>query len=72
MRDGLTNKEVLSTGDISEMADRLELVVRRAEGEMGGDQARQAEAAGAVAIVRQLRGVLLSNGTLHSPPLSSA
>ena len=59
----MTNKEVFSSGDIRETPDRLEVVVRRAEGEMGGDLARQPEVVVAVSIVRQLRGMLLPDGT---------
>ena len=45
------------------MLDRLEATVRRAEGEIEGDAAQEAEVAVTVAIVRQLRRMLLSDGT---------
>ena len=61
--DGLSGKGVFSTGDLRAMLDRLESTVRRAEGGIKGDAAQEAEVAVTVAIVRQLRGMLLSDGT---------
>ena len=62
---GLAYKGVFSTGDIGEMLDKLEAVVRRAEGEIEGDQAQQAEVAVTVAVAQQPRRMLLSDGTTH-------
>ena len=61
--DGLAEKGVFSTGDIRAMLDRLGATVRRAEGEIELDAAQEAEVAVTVAIVRQLRAMLLSEGT---------
>ena len=44
------------------MLDRLEATVRRAEGEIEGDLAHEAEVAATMAIVDHLRDILISQG----------
>lgn len=61
--DALATKGVFSTGGIREMLDRLEATMRRCEDGAGGDPEEQAEIMVTVEVVRQLRGMLLSDGT---------
>ena len=49
------------------MLDRLEATVRRAEGEIEGDLAEEAEVAATVAIVDHLRDILISEGRPGRP-----
>ena len=55
--DGLIEKGVFS---IEEVRDRLEATVRRAEGEIEGDLAEEAEVAATVAIVYHFRDIPIS------------
>ncbi len=60
--DGLIEKGVFSIEEVRDMLDRLEATVRRAEGEIEGDLAEEAEVAATVAIVDHLRDILISEG----------
>ena len=60
--DGLIEKGVFSIEEIRDMLDRLEATVRRAEGEIEGDLAQEAEVAATMAIVDHLRDILISEG----------
>ena len=60
--DGLIDKGVFSIEEVRDMLDRLEATVRRAEGEIEGDLAQEAEVAATMAIVDHLRDILISEG----------
>ena len=61
--DGLIEKGVFTTDEVSAMLDRLEATVRRAEGEIEGDLAEEAEMAATMAIVGHLRDILFKDGS---------
>ena len=60
--DGPIEKGVFSIEEVRDRLDRLEAAVRRAEGEIEGDLAEEAEVAATVAIVDHLRDILISEG----------
>ena len=60
--DGLIEKGVFSIEEIRDMLDRLEVAVRRTEGEIEGDLPQEAEVAATMAIVDHLRDILISRG----------
>ena len=60
--DVLIEKGVFSIEEIRDMLDRLEVTVRRAEGEIEGDLPQEAEVAATMAIVDHLRDILISKG----------
>ena len=67
--DGLIEKGVFSTEEVRDMLDRLEATVRRAEGEVEGDLAEEAEVAATMTIIDHVRDILLSDGTSARPSL---
>ena len=60
--DGLIEKGVFSIEEVRDMLDRLEVAVRRTEGEIEGDLEQEAKAAATMAIVDHLRDILISEG----------
>ena len=60
--DGLIEKGVFSIEEVRDMLDRLEVAVRRTEGEIEGDLEQEAEVAATMAIVDQLQDILISRG----------
>ena len=60
--DGLIEKSVFSIEEVRNMLDRLEVAVRRTEGEIEGDLEQEAEVAATMAIVDHLRDILISRG----------
>ena len=65
--DGLIEKGLFTTDEVSAILDRLEATVRRAEGEIKGDLAEEAEVAATMAIVDHLRDILFSVGSQTGP-----
>ena len=70
--DVLIEKGVFSIEEIRDMLDRLEVTVRRAEGEIEGDLPQEAEVAATMAIVDHLRDILISRSRSWTSGLAGA
>ena len=64
---GLIEKGVFSIEEVRDMLDRLEATARRAEGEIEGDLAQEAEVAATMAIVDHLRDIVNGGAKLVHP-----